>query len=85
MFGFHFGENARRQAAILHIARHFDRVKNFLIAGAAADIAAEPFLDLLAVGERIAAQCGGRRHHHAGGAVTALGGAGLVKGLLQHA
>ncbi len=51
--GFVFQQRGRRQAAVLHIARQFDRIENFLVAGAAADIAAEPFLDLLAVGKRI--------------------------------
>ena len=80
-----FHQRGRRQSAVLHVARQFDRVENLLIAGAAADIAAEPLLDLLAVGKRIGAQRRGRRHHHAGDAIAALAGAGLVEGLLQHA
>ena len=80
---FIFGERRRRQAAVLHVARQLDRVEDLLIAGAAADIAAEPLLDLLAIGERIDAQRRGRRHHHAGNAIAALAGTGLVEGLLQ--
>ena len=83
--GFSLGKDRRRQAAVLHVARHFHGIENLLVAGAAADIAAEPLLDFLAVGERIGAQRRGRRHHHAGDAVAALAGAGLVEGLLQHA
>ncbi len=70
---------------LLHVARQLDRVENLLIAGAAADVAAEPLLDLLAVRERIGAQRRGGGHHHAGDAVAALAGAGLVERLLQHA
>ena len=71
--------------AVLHVARQLDRVENLLIAGAAADIAAQPLLDFLTVGEWIGTQRCGRRHHHAGNAVAALAGARLVKGLLQDA
>ena len=35
-------------AAVEHVARQLDRVEDLLIAGAAADVAAEPLLDLLA-------------------------------------
>ena len=69
---------------LLHVARQLDRVENLLVAGAAADVAAEPLLDLLAIGERIGAQRRGRRHHHAGDAIAALAGARLVERLLQH-
>ncbi len=82
-FSFRFGEHARQQAAVLHVARHFDGVENLLIAGTAADIAAKPLLDLFAIGKWVGAQRRGRRHHHAGDAVTALAGAGLVEGALQ--
>ena len=78
-------QHGHRQVAVLHVARQFDGVENLLVAGAAADVAAEPFLDLFAVGKGVDAQRRGRRHHHAGNAVAALAGAGLVEGLLQHA
>src|SRR5262249_60642585 len=74
-----------RQRAVLYVARELDRIKDLLVAGAAADIAAKPLLDLLAIGERIGAQRRGRRHHHAGDAVAALAGTCLVEGLLQRA
>ncbi len=79
------GERGRGQAAVEHVAGELDRVEYLLIAGAAADIAAEPLLDLLAADERIGADRRGRRHHHAGDAIAALAGAGLVERLLQHA
>ena len=84
-FGFVFEQRIRRQAAVLHVARQLDGIENLLIARAAADIAAKALLDFLAVGERIGAQCGCGRHHHAGNAVAALACPGLVKGLLQNA
>ena len=83
--GIFLQQRGRGQSAVLHVARQLDRIENLLIAGAAADIAAEPLLDLLAVGKRIGAKRRGRRHHHAGNAIAALAGAGLVESLLQHA
>ena len=81
---FVLGERARRSAAVIDVAGQFDRVENLLVAGAAADVAAEALLDLLAVRERIGAQRGGGGHDHAGDAVAALAGARLVERLLQH-
>jgi hypothetical protein len=78
-------QRARRQTAVLHVARQLDGIENLLIARAAADIATKTLLDFLAVGEWICTQRGGRRHHHAGNAVAALACPGLVKGLLQDA
>ena len=83
--GLDLGERCRRQTAVLHVARQLHRVENLLIAGAAADIAAETLLDLLPVGVRVGAQRGGRRHHHARDAIAALAGAHLVEGFLQEA
>ncbi len=83
-FRFSFREHGCRQAPVLHVARHLDRVENLLIARAAADVAAEPLLDLFPVGERVGAQRRSRRHHHARNAIAALAGAGLVEGALQH-
>ena len=78
------GQRARGTAAVADIAGQFDRVENLLVAGAAADVAAEALLDLLAVRERIGAQGCGGGHHHARDAVAALAGARLVERLLQH-
>ena len=78
------GQRARGTAAVADVAGQFDRVENLLVAGAAADVAAEALLDLLAVRERIGAQRRGGGHHHAGDAVAALAGARLVERLLQH-
>ena len=84
-FGFVLQQRSRRKRAILHVARQLNRIEDLLIAGAAADVAAQPLLDLLTVCERICAQRSGRSHDHAGNAVTALAGARFVKGLLQDA
>jgi len=75
--GVEFVERGGRLLAVEIVPRHLDGVKNLLVAGAAADVAAEPFLDLLAVGLRVEAKCRGRGHHHAGNTVAALAGAGL--------
>jgi hypothetical protein len=77
------GQRGDRQPAVLDVARQFHSVENLLVAGAAADIATEPLLDLFTIGERIDPQRRGRRHHHAGNAIAALAGAGLVEGLLE--
>jgi hypothetical protein len=78
-------EYARRQAAILYVARHFNGIENLLISGAAADIAAKARFDLLSIGKRIGPERGGRRQQHARDAIAALAGAGLLEGILQHA
>ena len=84
-FGFVFHQSGRRQRAILYIARQLNCVEDLLIAGAAADVATQPLLDLLTVGEGVCSKRGGCRHHHAGDAIAALAGARLVKGFLQDA
>ena len=84
LLGIDFRQRGGRQAAVLHIARQFNRIENLLVSGAAADIAAESLLDFFPIGEGIGAQRRGRRHHHSRDAIAALAGAGLVEGLLQH-
>ncbi len=74
-----------RQRAVHHVARQFHRLEDLLVAGAAADVAAEPLLDLLVAHEGVGADGAGRRHHHARDAIAALAGAGLVEGLLENA
>ncbi len=81
--GFFF-QRRFRQAAIEHVARELHRIQDLLVAGAAADVAAQAFLDLVEPGVRVAPQGGSRGHHHAGNAVAALAGTGLVEGPLQH-
>ena len=85
LLGFVFEQGVHGQPAILHVPRQLDRVKNLLIAGAAADIAAKPLLDFLTINEWVRAQRGGRRHHHPGNAITALAGPRLMESLLQDA
>ncbi len=77
-------QRAGGQAAVEHVARQLHRVQDLLVAGAAADVAAQPFLDLVQVGLRASPQRGGGGHHHARDAVAALAGAALVKRALQH-
>ena len=71
-------------AAVQDVPRQLHRIDDLLVAGAAADVAAQAFLDLVQVGGRVAAQRGRRRHHHARNAVAALARAALVEGALQH-
>ena len=76
-------ERIRRQLAVEEVARHFHGVENLLITGAAADVAAKPLADFIAVGIRIEAQRCRGGHHHARDAVTTLARTGLVKGFLH--
>lgn len=76
-------ERCRRQLAGNHVPGDLDRLEYLGITGAAADVAAEALLDLLDARIGVLAQGRCRRHHHAGNAVAALAGAGLVKGPLH--
>jgi hypothetical protein len=71
------------QAAVDHVAGQLHRLEDLLVAGASADIAAQTFLDLLEVSLGVAPQGRRRRHHHAGDAIAALAGTGLMEGLLD--
>ncbi len=79
------GQRRGGPGAVHDVARELDGIEDFLVAGAAADIAAEALLDLLGSDERIGADGGRCRHHHARDAVAALAGAGLVERLLHDA
>src|SRR5690606_22106906 len=76
-------ERAHRRTSVADVAGNLHGIEDFLVAGAPADIATKTLLDFLAVSERIGAQRGGCRHHHARNAVAALAGPDLVEGLLQ--
>src|SRR5262249_2027641 len=60
-----------------------DRLDDELVARAAAEVAGDCALDLLATGPRVALEQVERRHEHARRAVAALERVRLVKSLLQ--
>ena len=76
-------EGGERLGAGDDVAGQFDCIENLLVAGAAADVTAEAFADLVAAGVRIGAQRRGGGHDHAGYAIAALAGAGLDEGALE--
>ena len=67
--------------SVLDIVLAVQRIDDRAVAGAAADVALEGMRQVLAM--RLVERLRGRRHHHAGGAVAALEGLGVVERLLH--
>ena len=80
------GARARRSplgAGGVPPAAKLDGLDDLLVAGAAAQVAADARLDLVPAGVGVLVQQRLGRHDHAGGAVAALGGGLLDEGLLD--